>query len=172
MTDRPIPYCYWVIPGKFLAGEYPRTLDNQASIEKINALLDAGVTAFIDLTEIHELEPYTGLIAAHPNGAQVTHQRFPIIDVSTPRSAAFTNQILDAIDQQLAEGKLVYLHCWGGIGRTGTIVGCWLSRHGQSGKAALEGLRRLWQQNPKSASKTSPETIAQENYIVNWLGNR
>lgn len=32
---------------------------------------------------------------------------------------------------------MVYLHCWGGIGRTGTIVGCWLARNGFPGKAAL-----------------------------------
>ena len=23
----------------------------------------------------------------------------------------------------------VYVHCWGGVGRTGTVVGCWLVRH-------------------------------------------
>ena len=31
----------------------------------------------------------------------------------------------------------VYVHCWGGIGRTGTVVGCWLVRHGMTGDEAL-----------------------------------
>lgn len=33
----------------------------------------------------------------------------------------------------LAAGQTVYVHCYGGIGRTGTVVGCWLVRHGLSG---------------------------------------
>ncbi|MBM9538479.1 hypothetical protein [Desulfobulbus alkaliphilus] len=47
---QPIEHCYWVVPGRFLAGEYPRTRNEAASVEKINALIQAGVTTFIDLT--------------------------------------------------------------------------------------------------------------------------
>ena len=39
-------------------------------------------------------------------------------------------RILDDVDAALADGGAVYVHCWGGIGRTGTVVGCWLVRHG------------------------------------------
>ena len=45
--------------------------------------------------------------------------------------------ILDAIDAALDGGKTVYVHCWGGVGRTGTVVGCWLVRHGKTGDEAL-----------------------------------
>lgn len=48
---RPIENCYWVSPGSFLAGEYPRTFDERESRQKIGALIVAGVRAFIDLTE-------------------------------------------------------------------------------------------------------------------------
>jgi protein-tyrosine phosphatase len=37
--------------------------------------------------------------------------------------------ILDTIDQALAEDRPVYVYCWGGHGRTGTVVGCYLRRH-------------------------------------------
>jgi protein-tyrosine phosphatase len=76
--------------------------------------------------------------------------------------------ILKAIDDHLRQGRLVYLHCWGGIGRTGTVVGCWLSRQGFQGTAALDRLRQLWQACPKSAHRMSPETHEQEQYIVHW----
>ncbi len=49
--DRPIENCYWVAPGKLLAGEYPRNLDDESSPDKIARLIDAGISAFIDLTE-------------------------------------------------------------------------------------------------------------------------
>jgi len=168
MQPLPIQNCYWVIPGKFLAGEYPRNPDEDSSLEKIGRLILAGVNTFIDLTEEDEgLLPYQPLL--QQVGADgLTHQRFAIRDVSVPDSPDDTRAILDAIDLHLSQGKLVYLHCYGGIGRTGTIVGCWLSRHGHPGEAALHQLHHLWQQCPKSAWRKSPETHQQEQYILHW----
>ncbi len=162
-TNKPIKKCYWVDPGKFLAGEYPGDKDDEAAREKVNVLIQAGVTAFIDLTEENEgLLPYSHLVGS------VSHQRFPVRDVSTPGSKAQTVAILDAIDHHIGDGGMVYLHCWGGVGRTGVIVGCWLARHGLKGNAALTKLHELWRQCPKSATRNSPETLAQEQYIVQW----
>jgi len=168
MNPTPIQHSYWVIPGRFLAGEYPRELKVQASRQKIDALVRAGVTAFIDLTEDDDgLEPYAPLLEAH-KAKGITHQRFPIQDLSVPASLQQTKAILDAIDENLRQGKMVYVHCWGGVGRTGTIVGCWLARHEQPGQAALDRLHELWSQCPKSAIRRSPETWDQEQYILEW----
>lgn len=164
--QHPIENCYWVIPGQFLAGEYPRDLNTASSHAKINALLKAGITAFIDLTREEDgLLPYVHLL----QGA--THQWFPIRDYSVPASPADMVTILDTIDEHLRQGSMVYLHCWGGVGRTGVVVGCWLARHGYQGMAALNRLRELWRQCPKSAYRTSPETEEQEQYIINWNEN-
>ena len=169
MAGVPIKNCYWVVPGKFLAGEYPRDKEDGTSQQKAAALVDAGVRAFIDLTRTDEgllpydqfLEPYAAL--------GVSHQRFPIRDASVPHSPELTKAILDAIDEQLGQGRLVYVHCWGGVGRTGVIVGCWLARrNGGDGPAALAELQQLWQACPKSMTRPSPETREQEAYIKKW----
>lgn len=161
--QQPIDNCYWVVPGKFLAGEYPRNKDEESSRIKVESLLSAGVTNFIDLTEEDEnLLPYTGLLE------KASHERFPIPDVSVPNSPSTTVTILDTIDGYIWKDRVVYLHCWGGIGRTGMIVGCWLARHGFGGGSALLRLRQLWQQCPKSSFRKSPETKEQERYILNW----
>ena len=161
---RPIEMCYWVIPGKLLAGEYPRNIDEESSMQKMAALKDAGVSAFIDLTEADEgLKPYKNLLD------EQTHERFPIRDIDVPESKQLADDILDTIDSHLEAGRVVYVHCWGGVGRTGTIVGCWLARHYEPGQAALDSLRELWQANPKSRMKlSSPETDAQERYVREW----
>ena len=161
---RPIDMCYWVVPGKLLAGEYPRNLDTPSSIEKLARLTDAGVSAFIDLTEDGEpLKPYVYLL----NGP--SHERFGIKDQSVPVTDELTKQALDAIDRHLEAGETVYVHCWGGVGRTGTIIGCWLSRHHEPGQAALDKLKELWKKNPKRHRRPrSPENDLQDDYILTW----
>ena len=161
--ERPIEHCYWVIPGKLIAGEYPRNLDDESSPAKIRALTDAGIASFIDLTTpADELFPYGEWLG------DAERRSFPIADLDIPNSPDETKQILDRIDANLADGKPTYVHCWGGIGRTGVVIGCWLARHGHEGQAALDELRRLWTRNPKSAWTTSPQMPAQFRYITEW----
>ncbi len=91
---------------------------------------------------------------------------FPIADFSTPTSEHMVT-ILDDIDQHLDEG--VYLHCGAGIGRTGTVVGCWLIRHGLATRddwqQVLAGLR-------PSGAPPSPETAAQRAFVSAWEPGR
>lgn len=160
---RPFPQSYWVRPGQFLAGEYPRNKDDASSQAKIDALLTSGVSAFVDLTDPRDgMKPYRHLIA------NTVYANFPIRDLSVPATPAQTVAVLDTIDRLRAEGRTVYVHCWGGVGRTGVIVGCWLARHECAGEAALQRLHALWQASSKAATRRSPETYAQEQYIIQW----
>ena len=59
--DRPSPNSYWVIPGRFAAGEYPGALDSSEAATRVKTLLDEGINHFIDLTEPRELNPYAGI---------------------------------------------------------------------------------------------------------------
>lgn len=166
--ERPIENCYWVSEGRLLAGEYPRDKDDELSRRKIDALVRAGITAFIDLTRDDDrLLPYASFLH------DATHHRFPVRDVSTPDSPELTKAILDTIDRTIDQGGAAYVHCWGGVGRTGVIVGCWLARHGYEGGAALARLHELWLHCPKSAwRRKSPETGEQEQYVLTWREDR
>ncbi len=161
---------YWVIPGRFAAGEYPRAKDFNEAAPRLWTLLRAGIDHFIDLTEPGELEPYDGILAGEARvlGTSATHERHPIRDVSVPRSPSRMETILDAIDDALAEERNVYVHCWGGVGRTGTVVGCWLVRHGRTGDEALAQVADWWQSMEKADHRHSPETREQRNYVRDW----
>ena len=170
-SDRPSPNSYWVIPGRFAAGEYPGARDPREAARKLRTLLAAGIDHFVDLTEPHELAPYAEIAAdeARSLSMQVEHERRPVADLGVPGSPAEMAGILDAIDGALEAGRTVYLHCWGGVGRTGTVVGCWLVRHGQTGDEALEQLAEWWQGVEKVDRKPqSPETRQQFQYVREW----
>ena len=169
MLPTPMNESYWVVPGKLLAGEYPRARFDRDSAAKLARFADAGVTSFIDLTHDYELSPYDEWLDPHTQ----SHRRFPVRDADIPHSKEFTKEILDAIDAELEAGKTVYVHCFGGIGRTGTIIGCWLARHPEvtAPGSALERLRKLWSQCSKSAYTHSPETRAQAEYVRDWERN-
>jgi len=54
---------YWVIPNQFMAGEYPGyDYDQSHSERRLDALIEAGITSFIDLTEPNERVPYDLLV--------------------------------------------------------------------------------------------------------------
>ncbi len=146
---RPHEQCYWLLPGRVLAGEHPA--------RALAAIEAAGVTHFVDLTDA---PPY------RPQRAQ--HLQRPIVDFGLPTTAAM-RETLDLIDAALADGGVVYLHCRAGIGRTGTVAGCLLVEHGFAPDEALELLQRKFAAMPKSAwAGRTPETSAQRAFVAAW----
>jgi protein-tyrosine phosphatase len=102
----------------------------------------------VDLTEDGELDAYP---------CQCERRRLPIRDFGVPTHDEL-RRILNTIDDALGYGRTVFVHCRGGIGRTGTVLGAWLRRHGHSPEEALEKL------------DGRPETHEQRELIREWSG--
>lgn len=168
---RPIPESYWVIPGRLLAGEYPGHLfARELTRKRLDAFLEADFNLLINLTRENEAEDYAAILQEQAAYYQKSVEclRFPIGDFGLPSRLEMT-QILDEIDKALENDRRVYLHCYGGIGRTGTTVGCFLVRHGLTGEQALQQLAEWWREVPKSARfPHSPETNEQFKFIRQW----
>ncbi len=191
---KPREFSYWVVPGRFLVAEYPRSLEDDISERVIKELVDFGITHFIDLTtEEDDLEPYIHIVnrICKEKFGKITVQRtnYRIIDGDIP-SISTMNTILNHIDHLLCQGEVIYVHCWGGIGRTGTVVDCWLNRHvngkisnppdlnhffpkqNPPPKNGLElALLDLWCTNPKSIRKPKPKIPTnrrQRPFVEKW----
>jgi hypothetical protein len=76
---RPNGNTYWVVPHKFLAGEYPGDADPVKARKKIKQFLAAGIRHFIDLTELRELAPYEAILSeeARDSSINATYRRVP-----------------------------------------------------------------------------------------------
>jgi hypothetical protein len=158
----PFPGSYWVEPMRLAAGEHPGTPRDLA------ALIAAGIGGLIDLTAETGLGGYRAEAArlAAAAGRDALHRRFPIADFAVPEIATM-RAILDAIDEWRAAQRPVYVHCHAGIGRTGTVIGCWLVRHGTAPTAVLAELARR-RSGTRSAHLRSPETAAQREFVTAW----
>ena len=168
---RPHPNCYWLVPGRLLAGEHPGALDAAKVPERVDALLDAGIRQFIDLTEEGERPaPYAATLRERSaaQGIRASHWRFAIRDLGVP-APALMRTILDTIHTAMVAGEPVYVHCWAGVGRTGTVVGCLLRESGLTAEEALGVIARKWQTMEKRDSHpNSPEWPTQFAFIERW----
>ena len=119
ILKRPIPNSYWATR-LLLACEYPWCPG--VAKQKIEALLAAGVRTFIDLTEVDELRAYGSYLSARAEAmglSDIEYHRFPIVDRSLPESVEYMRNILRVLKDNERRGRIVAVHCRGGIGRTG-----------------------------------------------------
>ncbi|MDH3517319.1 MAG: phosphatase [Acidimicrobiia bacterium] len=172
-TPGPDPDSYWVIPDRLAAGPYPHTANPTAGSRRLEGLVAAGLTAFVNLTEdetpgttdAHLVSYRDSLRTISPESVAVSQ---PIRDLDIPSIDGMAGT-LDAIDRLLGEGHSVYIHCWGGIGRTGTVVGCWLIRHGAVEPGdALDSLARMRTGLSAYRGRQSPETSEQRAFVAAW----
>jgi hypothetical protein len=172
----PFPGSYWVVPEKFLAGEYPGEADPEMTNRRLRGLITGGIRTFIDLTDEDEVNedakvipPYRSILrhVCEEESIPTTYANIPVVDRDIP-SPWTLRCILDVIDRSIADENPVYVHCWAGRGRTGTVVGCYLKRHGLAGDTnviqELAALRRL----TPNGKEPSPHTKEQIRMVKNW----
>jgi atypical dual specificity phosphatase len=119
----------WIEPGRVLGCAYPR---REAALA---GLREQGVSTIVNL---HERAHDPARLARH--GLSETH--VPVRDFTAPTPAQLAEGVA-AIEQAVAAGQVVAVHCGGGLGRTGTLLACYLTRRGWSPVAAIAEVRRV-----------------------------
>lgn len=165
-----ILHAWWVQPGRLLAGEYPASLNPAKSVQKRRVLLEAGVDSIVDLTEAGErswggdvLEPYHEAICAAADELGVgrpAYTRHAIPDQGVIGDDGY-DRIVEHIRGEHDSGRVVYVHCWGGKGRTATVVGAWLiAEDGLGHPAVLDRIDKL-RAGTRKAGDPAPENAQQ-----------
>jgi protein-tyrosine phosphatase len=155
-------HAWWVEPARLLAGEYPGARTPEKTAKKLQLLADAGIDTIIDLTRPEDgLEPYQeALLAVRESiGHELRHYAHPIPDMGVRDQAGY-DRIVGFIRSEIDNGRTVYLHCWGGKGRTTTVVGCLLIDEGLDYDATIARIAEL-RAGTRKAHERCPESESQ-----------
>lgn len=173
MASSPFPQSFYVHDGLLCAGCYPGDLDPVTRDVKLCGLIACGIRRVVNLMEANErsygglpFEPYLERLheLAFDREVRVECLNLPIPDARAPLPAAL-QEILELIERGLREEIPTYLHCWGGHGRTGTVVACHLIQQGCTAQEAIDKVLALRAGLPKNHY---PFEGDQERFIRSW----
>jgi len=190
----PTPESNWVIPGRLLVGAYPASDDDDETFELISSILKMGVRKFVCLQSEYQanapvqawrsgeaLRPYyddVQEIVAQKDVIQefegfnvvdskdLSFDHCPIIDCGVTDDSKVL-ALAQKLVCDLARGEVIYLHCWGGHGRTGTVVCIMLYlMYGLNSRQIFEYCQAVHDLRQCPVDVGSPQTQPQRNQVV------
>ncbi len=135
---------YWVIAERLAGCSLPGS--TQQRDERDKAILQAALQSDLDLLRRKGIGAVLSLTEAPLADAvmstsEMAYLHLPMRDQQAPKRGQL-DQAIAFIDQQIAEGNAVAVHCLMGQGRTGTVLAAYLIRNGMSVSEALAEIRR------------------------------
>ncbi|GLC33288.1 hypothetical protein PLESTB_000350300 [Pleodorina starrii] len=192
----PTPWSNWALPGRVIAGAYPASLDDAETEKILTTMLELGINTFVCLqAEVnintpehawragHGLRPYIKdaqkiLSKAHEQGnPKITQQKIdflhlPIIDGNVTTDSAM-NRLAEDCMERILRGERLYIHCWGGHGRTGTLVAILLGRlYGLPYTNALRYTQAFHDSRVYPQGVRSPQTPVQRAQVRRLLASQ
>ena len=142
-----------------IAGQYPGASETIAHAIKSVILIDEKIDVIVNLMEYDELERFTPYEAIFQQlRPDMCIEHFPIRDMDIP-DYEILKAILKSLNTHLPHQK-IYIHCWGGHGRTGTIIGAYLVESGWEPQDALNQIASQRRLTP-FGDQPSPQTREQ-----------
>jgi atypical dual specificity phosphatase len=136
----------WIVPGQLLLRSYPRRVDT------LRELASRGVTVLVNL----DRRPHN---RANLDRFGLTEIHIPVPDFTAPTPEDLDRGI-DAIETHLLQGHVVAVHCAAGLGRSGTLIACYLVQQGQAPQGAIAQVRKV----RPGAIETDSQVAAVETY--------
>ena len=190
------PQANWLVPGRILCGRYPgscpsRPVDAETQRDRLAAIREHASTFVCLQSELVPQDaswPSEGIAGQSGNaiapqtakfqpyaadaGSDASFVYYGIPDRSVfPSVDALEAVVSDLRDRVLLRDERLYIHCWGGRGRTGLVAACLLGALYDDLVEAEEALARVHRyyrlREPEKGGK-SPETAEQCDQVRDW----
>ena len=142
----------WVLKDELAGSQGPASLDD------LSFLYHQGVRAVIRMEE-------RTIAADSGNMVDLVDMFEPVPDFTPPEPDQILRMI-EFIDQQTKEKRPVVVSCYAGIGRTGTVLACYLVHRGEEATDAINRVREL-----RPGSIQTPEQQAAVHRYAEWVRN-
>lgn len=181
----------WVAPGHLMVGRYPLTdpdkVEGQAHLRQL--VSTAGVSTFVCLQsevpdqllgrwpaggiELHGRRclPYARMAQQFATGRKLNFLYEPIDDLTAPGLDRL-EKLVEKLQERISRGETLFLHCWGGRGRSGMLAGCLLgSLYGLDPEEVLRYIQ-LGYDSRGYDNCVSPETSEQRELVRLFCARR
>ena len=140
----------FVIPGQLAGMAKPGAFGSflQADLARVR---EQGIAALVSLT----LEPPAPQ-AIQAAGLEPLH--LPVPDFAAP-TAEQIDQFVAFARERIQAGRAVGVHCGAGLGRTGTLLACYLVALGEDAEEAIDSVRRI---RPRSIETPEQEACVRD----------
>ncbi|BDA45071.1 probable cyclin-dependent kinase inhibitor 3 at C-terminar half [Coccomyxa sp. Obi] len=96
---------------------------------------------------------------------------YPITDLDIPTPEQ-VRELIGEIERRVQAGEVLYVHCWGGRGRAGTVGACLLAQlYGLDAEQALARVQRAYNTRGE-LGYGSPETLQQVNFVKAFVNGK